>query len=214
MTDRTNGENALAKRPLSEIPLNYDTLSVLLQTPTVPVRYKESDSGVQDMYAATLYGRELGIGPMTSIYMLFLVNGQASMLGQLMLALVWKAGHKINITIGETESTVHCFRRIDGEFVEVGDVTFTIEDAARADLLDKGTYEKFPRHMLTWRAVSMAARLYYPDVITGIGYIPDELGIEHKPEQLPEYVDVTGDLDLEKAHMIVDDIMEAEEVHE
>ncbi len=199
--------------PLNEAPVTYNTLKTLIATPTVPARYRESQTGVADMYAATIYGKEMGIGPMTSIYMIYLVNGQASMLGQLMLALIWRAGHKIKVTSDETVATVYCWRRIDGELVEVGDTSFTIEDAVRADLVDKGTYEKYPRHMLTWRAVSMAARLYYPDVITGVGYVPDELGIQTEPEEIPDFVDQKG-LELERGHMVMDAVMEAEVVNE
>lgn len=209
----TNEESGLARIPLNETPITYQTLKYIINTPTVPVRYRESATGVADMYAATLYGRELGIGPMTAISQLYLVNGQASMMGQLMLALVWRAGHRVKIDIEETGSTVTCFR--DG--TEVGSFTFTVEDAARAGLLDAGTYEKYPKHMLTWRAVGMACRLFFPDVITGVKYVPQEIDVNAPVEILPEYVEVndsTGTLEMEQGEALLDQVLDAEVVEE
>jgi hypothetical protein len=207
----------LALVPLNELPINYNTLQTLIATPTIPKRYKESPTGVNDMYAAHLVGQELGIGTFTSIYEIFMVNGQASMSGKLMLALVWRAGHKVSVTIEETKSTVHCYRNvgmIDGQWEHVGDVEFSIEDADRAGLLDKGTYISYPKTMLTWRAVSMACRLYFPDLILGVGYTPEEVGLDDvKVDEIPDYViDSDGNLEAENATILLEDVLEAEVV--
>ena len=197
--------------PISQKKITEKFLQALMATPTIPTRYRESPTGFLDMVAAIKYGEELGVGPFTSLYMVYLVNGQGSLQGQLMLALMWKAGHKVTVDIDELGSTVHCFRNMDGEMVEVGEVTFTVEDAKQAELLDKGTYEKYLKHMLTWRAVGLAARLYYPDVMMGIGYHPSELGVDVL-EELPEFVEVTGDIEDEQAEIRVVNILEAEVV--
>ena len=205
--------NLPAKR-LTDIEITTQTLKMLMQTPTIPTRYKDSPTGANDMLAVSLWGRELGIGFFTSIYELFLVNGQASMQGKLMLGLIWRAGHKITVDIDETSSTIHCWRREEGILEHMGDVTFTVEDAERAGLMDKGTYMKYPKSMLTWRAVSLACRIYFPDVILSIGHVPEELGIEAPMEPVPEGVIVTdnGELEMERALMAVDSVMEAEVV--
>ena len=202
--------------PLNELPINYNTLKTLIATPTVPKRYKDSPTGVNDMYAAHLVGQELGIGTFTSIYEIFMVNGQASMSGKLMLALVWRAGHKINIEIGETGSIVNCHRKIDDQWEHVGSAEFTIEDAATAELLDKGTYQSYPKTMLTWRAVSLACRLYYPDVILGVGYVPEELGLDDVPiDPIPDYaLDDEGVLVAENAVIMLEDVLDAEVIDE
>ena len=186
--------------PISEKVITEKFLQSILATPTVPTRYRESATGYLDLVATIKYGEELGVGPFTSMYMVYLVNGQGSLQGQLMLALMWKAGHMVKVSIDELSSTVHCYRNMDGEMTHVGDVEFSVEDAVRAELMDKGTYTKFPKHMLTWRAVGLAARLYYPDLMMGIGYHPTELGVEVL-EPLPEFVDVDGDIEVEIAHI-------------
>jgi len=168
------------------------------------------------MLAVSMWGRELGVGFFTSIYELYLVNGQASMQGKLMLGLVWRAGHKITVSIEETKSIIHCWRREDGVLEHMGDIEFTVEDANRAGLMEKGTYQQYPKSMLTWRAVSLAARIYYPDVILGIGYIPEELNIDAPVEPVPEGIVVTdnGELEMERALMVAEEVLEAVVVDE
>jgi hypothetical protein len=212
MSTKKNDTTDLAKVPLEQLPVNYSTLQALHASPTVPARYQKSPTGVNDMYTTTIVGRELGIGPFTAIYEIYMVNGQASMSGKMMLALVWRAGHKITAVIEETGSTVQCWRRFDGVLEHVGDVEFTIEDAARAGLLDKGTYEQYPKTMLTWRAVSMACRIYFPDVILGVGYVPEEVGIEADMDTIPEGVIVNEDahLEMENAVIVMENVLDAE----
>ena len=211
MTDQA--KNLPAKR-VGDIEVTTQTLRMLMQTPTIPDRYKESPTGVNDMLAVSMWGRELGLGFFTSIYELYLVNGQASMQGKLMLALIWRAGHKVKVSIDETSSTVHCWRRVDGEYEEMGDITFTVEDAVRADLMDKSTYQKYPKSMLTWRAVSLATRIYFPDVILGIGYVPEELNINAPMESVPEGVVIAddGSLEMERALIAVEEVLDVEVV--
>lgn len=201
---------------IADIEINPQTLKMLMQTPTIPARYKDSPTGANDMLAVSMWGRELGIGFFTSIYELFLVNGQASMQGKLMLGLIWRAGHKITVDIDETSSTIHCWRRVEGVLEHMGDIEFNVEDATRAGLIDKETYVKYPKSMLTWRAVSLASRIYFPDVILGIGYIPEELNIDAPMEPVPEGVIVNddGSLEMERALMVAEDILEAVVVDE
>ena len=207
-------EKDLATVPLAQLPVNYNTLQTLIAGPTVPKRYRDSPTGVNDMFAAHLTGKELGVGTMTSIFEIYMVNGQASMSGKLMLALVFRAGHRVSVTIEETQSTVHSYRKYDDEWMHLGDTTFSIEDAHVAGLMDKGTYESYPKTMLTWRAVSMACRLYFPDVILGVGYVPEEVGLDNEAvDQVPGYVlDDEGALEAENAIIILEDVLDAEVV--
>ena len=181
--------------PISEKQITEKFLQALMATPTIPSRFRESPSGFLDLIATIKYGEELGVGPFTAMYQIYLVNGSGSLQGQLMLAKVWAAGHMVKIDIGELGSTVTCFRVIDDEMTQLGDVEFTVEDASAAGLLNPeqpGTYEKYLKHMLTWRAVAFACRLYYPDLFVGTGAMhPSEVGVDAPAEGLPEYVDVT-----------------------
>ena len=107
--------------PIKDAPITMRTLDVLRKTPTVPVRYRESETGVQDMFAAVLVGREIGIEPMEAINSLYLVNGQISMSGKLMSALVHRAGHQIRVDIETKGATATAWRRdyVTHELTEV-----------------------------------------------------------------------------------------------
>ena len=94
------------------------------------------------------------------------------------MALLIKRSGRYNYRILEHNDTVCSieFREIeDGKWVEVGESTFTIEDAKRAKLVyPDSAWIKYPRAMLFSRAISQGARLYAPDAIGGV-YTSEEI---------------------------------------
>ena len=204
---------------LEDAPVTAKTLQMLQLTPTVPKRYQNSQTGWQDMLSAVLVGREIGIGPMESIHSLYLVNGQVAMTGKLMSGLVHRAGHQIKLKTAKDSITAIGYRRdyVTHELTEVGQWTFGKEDAERAGLDAKDTYQSDPHTMYMWRAVSMLCRIFFPDVISGMaGYVPEELGIEtERVERMPddiELVDENDELGLDAAALDVVDVLDAEVV--
>jgi hypothetical protein len=177
-----------------EAPITFKTLAVLSHGPAVPDRYFDKPN---DMYAAILYGRELGIGPMEAIGQLYLVDGSVSMTAKLMSALIHEAGHVLKIKATLTKADVTCLRwhAPSRQMIEVGVSSFSMEDAKRAGLKDKPTYKQYPRTMLTNRAISQAARMFYADVISGVGYVAEELGVPltEDPDYEAEFVIEEGD---------------------
>lgn len=197
---------------LSGMPITMRTLQTLAQTPTVPVRYRESPTGPQDMMAAIITGRELGVAPMASIRQLYLINGQASMMAMLMAGLVFNAGHRISYRIEtDTERVVATAYRIgpmSGEYEEQGSWSFGKDDAELAGLADKGTYQSYPFLMYAARATSALCRLYFPEVLAGIGYVPDEIGVDVEPEALYEGAEIVIDGDNIAEAKALDDVIE------
>ena len=192
--------------PIDEMPITMRTLQALKRTPTVPVRYRESDTGAQDMMAAVITGRELGVAPMASIRQLYLINGQASMMAALMAGLVFRAGGRIRyvVEVSRKQVTAEAWRLnpAGDTFEKEGSWTFGHKDAELAGLSDKGTYQSYPFLMYAARATSALCRLYFPEVLAGLGYIPDEIGIEIEPEALLTEADIVideSDIDLTEA---------------
>ncbi len=184
--------------PISEMAITKSVLEYLTHTTTVPVRYqkdhpKASDTPVADMMAAILKGREVGLQPMEAISSLYLVGGRVALDGKTMLALVQRAGHQIRVQIAMDKATVNAWRRdpYTHELVDQGAVTFTKKDAETAGLADKDNYLEYPKMMLAWRAVTFACRLFFADTITGLAYVPEEVGIDAPFEEIP--FDVTDD---------------------
>ena len=215
MLDKTLLDDRLkdTHEPVAELAITMPRLIALATAdqPTIPQRYVGKP---RDMVTAIWMGREIGLAPMESIMSIYLVNGAAALSGKVMSALIHRAGHIIKVTSEVDGAEVVCCRwhAPSGELVEVGTVTFTAEDAKRAGLTPKSkpTYGQYPQMMLTWRAVSFAARLYYADVISGLGYVPEEIGVDVQDyETLPDEV-----VDAEIVQPLSDDTMAALPVEE
>ncbi len=206
----------LAVLDVRERPFNMALITALSQGPTVPQRYANKPN---DMLAAVLVGKEMGIEPMEAINSLFLVNGTVSMSGKLMSALVHRAGHELHVSITKDKATVKCLRRdpYTHELHDVGSISFTTQDAERANLLDKETYQAYPSVMLTWRALSQACRIYFADVLSGVAYVPEEINVNAPLETIDlddfAVIEVDGvNLDEENAVAEVVNVLDADVV--
>jgi hypothetical protein len=116
-------------------------------------------------------GRELGIPPTYAMTQLVIVSGKVVMQGALMVALVRRDGHRLDVLANDTrEAHVRLTRKDGGVFETV----FSLEDAKRAGLLGKDNWSKFPRQMMLWRAVSEVCRIGAPECLGGIGYTPED----------------------------------------
>lgn len=128
-----------------------------------------------------LAGQEIGMPPFQAMTNIHIIQGKATMSANLMAAKV--KGHPkydYKLKLSPTEATVTMYEVVEasGAKEELGDFTFTIEDAKRAGLVKAGSgWEKYPQNMLFARAISSAVRMYAPDVFNGnTVYSPDELG--------------------------------------
>jgi hypothetical protein len=138
--------------------------------------------------AVFMYGAELGMGPMQSLSQINFIEGRPSLKPEAMRALIRKAGHKLDISQSSVECVITGTR---GDTGEVGEASFTVEDAESANLLminkDTGEirarssggkvlpWEAYTKDMLLARATSRIARMMFSDVIAGLSYTPEEI---------------------------------------
>jgi hypothetical protein len=122
--------------------------------------------------AAILAGRELGIGPMTALQHLHVIEGRPSMSAQLMRALVLAHGHRIRF-IESTQTRCTIEGRRAGED-EPSRVTYTMDDAKTAGLNGRRSWQRMPRQMLVARATGELCRNVFADVIGGMAYTVEE----------------------------------------
>lgn len=124
-------------------------------------------------------GRELGIPPMAALSSISLIKGTPALSAQLMLALCRR--DIPGFRHGETETTDKIARvwvQRPGE--EKLEYSFSIKDAEDANLLyvkpgnQPGSWQKYPKRMLLWRAYSFACRTVCPEVLLGC-YTPEEV---------------------------------------
>lgn len=173
-----NENTALVVRPPQAEPFEPENLGQALelskelaQATVIPTNLRNKPA---DVYAILLLGRDLGLSPMQSILGIHCIEGRPSVSAQTAVALVKRSPlckffRAIEST--PTRATYETWRV--GE-PEAQRLTYTIEDAARAKLTGKNTWQAHPAAMLRARAAMAIARDVYPDVI-GHLYDEDEL---------------------------------------
>ena len=132
-----------------------------------------------DAAICMMYGAEVGLPPMTALQRIIVINGKPTLDAQGMAALIRGRGHSI---VGETSNTE---AKVTGKRADNGDtmtVTFTMDDAKRANLVKNGPWTQYPSSMLWARAVSKLARELFPDVLMGMSYVPEEVGGVAEPQ--------------------------------
>jgi hypothetical protein len=124
--------------------------------------------------------KELNMPPLEAISHLYVVNQKVAIDSTGMLALILRSGLAKKIQFGGDGTSAWCeMERKDG--VISFKYTFTIEDARRAGLLSKESWQKYTKELLIARAISGCARKVFPDVVGGL-YTVEELGGEEVPE--------------------------------
>lgn len=141
-----------------------------------------------DATLAILTGRELGFPPTQALQHVVVIEGQAGLSAEGMVALVRQNGHSLSFSTSSTEAKVWGKRRDNGD---EGEATFTIADAEQAGLCKvvdgraqarsrQGNplpWEQYTEAMLYNRAVSKLCRRLFPDVLIGCSYVPEELEV-------------------------------------
>ena len=117
--------------------------------------------------AAILYGRELGMPPMTSLGSVNVIQGRASLYSETMRALIQAAGHELRVTeMSADRCVIKGRRRDDDEWVTA---TYTMGEAQRSgDAQKNPNYKSRPAEMLLARASSRLAKMHFADVIKGL----------------------------------------------
>lgn len=123
-------------------------------------------------YAIVEYGAELDIPPMTSLQTMSIISGKICMAAQMMLTLALKKGVSYKVNTDSDKEVSVTFKR---QGFESYTSSFSVEEAKRAGIYKaQGGWEKWPRDMCFWRAVTRGLRRIAPDVILGL-YAIEEL---------------------------------------
>jgi hypothetical protein len=130
--------------------------------------------------AAILYGREIGVAPLTALSTLHVINGRVGMAAELMRARVLAAGHELEVT--ESTAAVCRMRGRRRGSQTWTEVTWSKGDAQQAGLSGDG-WRKYPRAMLTARASAELCRLVFPDVTHGMAALEELDGAGPTPSE-------------------------------
>jgi hypothetical protein len=191
ITAETNGKPAPApaqlavaerRPPLAFVPGNIDEMYRVAKTLALASLLPPDLAGKpENVLLVLMMGNELGLSPIQALRQIFIVKGRPYISAALKIALVKKAAECIYFKCTETTATQATF-----ETQRVGEdpmkLTFTIEQAKRAGLVDKGgNWAMYPEVMLRWRAASQLCDLVYPDITGNIGSREDLA-----PDEIPE----------------------------
>lgn len=140
-------------------------------TLTIPPQYRGHPG---DVLTAIYSAMALDIPVTTSLHHLFYgEGGRAGMAGQLMQALILRAGHTVQVVEHTDRRVGMLLERCDGR--PDGTAEWTIVEAVAARLTANDIWRDYPADCLFWRCLARLARQYASDVVLGFGYVPEEL---------------------------------------
>lgn len=121
--------------------------------------------------AAILYGREVGLPPMTALNMTHVVEGKPGISAEGMRALVLAAGHDLQVV--DTTGAICTMRGRRRGSEAWTSITWTMDMARAAGVARKNVWQSYPRQMLQARCTTELCRLVFPDVIHGFRSIEE-----------------------------------------
>lgn len=129
--------------------------------------------------AQIVAGHELGIPPVAALRGIQIIEGQITIGANLIAALIKKSGrYNYRVKISNNEECIITFYELFNKWEEVGESSFTLDDAQKAGLKGKQNWTKYPKAMLYCRAMSQGSRMFAPDIFAGAIYTADEMGAE------------------------------------
>jgi hypothetical protein len=135
----------------------------------------------QQALVTIMAGHEFGLGPFEAMTSIYVVQGKPSFYSHKFADMLKRSG-KYNYRVKEHTDkvcSIDFLEKSESNWEIVGNSTFTVEDAQKADLLKNPNFTKYPRNMLYARAMTNGAKWYCPDAFNGTGaYEPSELGAD------------------------------------
>lgn len=128
----------------------------------------------QAAFLVIMAGREFGLGTMASLRSFHIVENRPCLSAQAMMGLCLRHPSCEYFMVTERSSTSVTVEAKRTSWPKAAHSTFTLEDAKQAGLTGRQNWQKYPRAMLTNRAIAEAARFWFPDVVGGL-YDPDEV---------------------------------------
>ena len=159
---------------LATQPITWAVLENIARTEFVPASLRGKPMAC---LAAIFTGRELGIGPMTSLRQIAVIDGSPTLSAELMVKLYRQSGHRLDVE--QMDDTAVRLTGTRGDTGESMTVSFTIEDAHRAGLVtispdgvvsarsQRGRplpWETYTPDLLWARAVTRLIRRLAPDL--------------------------------------------------
>jgi hypothetical protein len=156
---------------LSPLPIRPTSFAEVRELATMAVKsglISEAISTPEAAFVIIATGLELGLSPMQSLRGINVIDGKPVLSADLLVALAKRSPDCVYFRL--VEST---YERATYETLRRGDpkpttLTWTLEDARRADLIGKRTWKAHPAAMLRARCAAALARAVFPDLLLGV----------------------------------------------
>jgi hypothetical protein len=119
-----------------------------------------------EVAAVILTGEEVGLEPMAALRSVAMIAGVPHFRAESLRGLVVSRGHELWVEESTVTRAIVAGRR--GGSDRVGRVTWTMDDAKRANLAGKPNWRAYPREMLVARATAALVRQMFADVVLGL----------------------------------------------
>jgi len=162
--------------------------------------------------AKLIVGRGMGLTDYDSMAGLYIIKGKGACLASNTMAAAIKASGKYDYRAETTDERceITFFQYFpDGENVEIGVTTFTMEDAKRAGL-GGNVWSKYPKAMLFARAISAGYREHCPDALGSAPVYVHAHGESEIPDDEPTMnaLEIIDDDDIIDGCMVADESQE------
>lgn len=173
----TNKPNNLPAVSMGQRGIELRTIEDMTHMAQMIVKAGIAPKGMADVpkiCVALQLGAEVGIPPMQAVQGIAVVNGRPTIWGDLGIALIQGSGlldaapEEAVTGEGDSMEAVCRIRRKGQSGFYEG--RFTAEDAKRAGLAGKNTYQTWPKDMFLWRARWRAYKAGFADVLRGLTF--------------------------------------------
>lgn len=163
---------AETKKKFENLQVQLHTLEMCRQlgqhyacTEMVPKQYRQKP---EDAAVAIQWGMEIGLQPLQALQNVAVVNGNATLWGDALVALVKQSGQceYLSTTWDEQSQTATVKTKRKGEPTEEVR-SYSMADAQQAGLAGRQTYQQHGRRMIQARARSHVLRDVYADLLKG-----------------------------------------------
>ena len=145
--------------------------SILAKSSLIPSALRDKPA---DVAVTLMTGRELGLSPMQSLRGISVIEGKGALNADLLVGLVLsRPSICIYFRLVESDDTKATYETHRKGLPTPTSMTFTIEQAKKANLLGKKNWISWPAAMLRARCSAHLARAVYQDLVAGI-YTDDE----------------------------------------
>lgn len=165
--------------------------ATLAKSNIVPAHFKNRP---EDVFAALVLGAELGFSPMAALNSIVMIQGNATLKAQTMLAIARAKVKDLSVSIKEEREFVSVtIKRGEDSYTAV----WNDEKAAAMGLLHKDNYKKQKATMLRWRALSEALKIMCSDVLMGLNTLEEMQDLEPVRNEAQPMAITTSKEDLE-----------------